>query len=345
MAERLRTCQLAVAFKLDEGFRHLSRPRPAALLGQVSHDLAERAHRGDFRSESDPRAAATQVWSQLIEEAEAVLSAEWDQPVPPAARWPGYQLVRIRAIRRAAELSVDRDPDATPRRDSRRSSQELEQTLRDQDTRLYGRPDRVTRHGDTAVIHDLKSGWSQPAEVSPRQKRQLLFYSHLWRAEHGVLPARAEIETGDGTAIGFDVTEEDVDALVADVLTARKAFNRASGTTEPESLATPTPGNCRFCDFRPVCGPHLSSVTDEWDWSATRAGWVRGVHEGSDGMSLELDLAFPEQVRGSRCRVTRVTSQADMADAFVVIVDAEPTASPAQIRSRWDTVIEPWGEQ
>jgi hypothetical protein len=340
-AENLRSCRLRVAFSQDGRWRHLRRPTPAALLGQASHELTERAYSGALSVHPDPRAAAASQWAELISRAEQKLCAAWGSRTPPATRWPGYQLSRVQAIRRAADIAsrgsgvVEGD---------RRSGNLVERTIRDQDKRLYGRPDRISRTAEGIVVHDLKTGWAQTAEVQPHQRRQLLFYAHLAAVELGSLPSRAVIETGDGSSVGFQVQAEEVDALIRDVIHLRNRFNADGGPVDPAAVASPAAHTCRFCDFRPVCAPYLRSVRDDWQWAATRAGWVRAIDGNSQGdVAVDLEAVWPEEARGTRTRVTRMSSPlAPPVGSFAVVADAEPTGSPAQFRARWDTAVELW---
>jgi RecB family exonuclease len=341
-AENLRACRLRVAFSRDDRWSHLRRPTPATLLGQASHELTERAYHGVLSAQPDPRAVAVSQWADLISHAEQELCTAWGASVPPANRWPGYQLSRVQAIRRATEI-------AARKRGGGRGDGDyvnlVERTLRDEHLQLYGRPDRISRTAEGTVVHDLKTGWAQTPEVQPHQRRQLLFYAHLAAVGLDALPSRAEIETGDGSTVGFQVDAEEVDALVRDVINLRDRFNVDRATVAPAAMASPSADTCRFCDFRPVCVPYLRSVRDDWEWSATRAGWVRTTSESSQGAAVDLAVVWPEEARGVRTRVTRVPSPvAPPVGSFAAIVNAEPTPSPAQLRARWNTSVEVWSD-
>lgn len=337
-AEALLACRLRLAFKLDPSFASLRRPTPAALLGQVSHAVSEAASRGEFGDNPDEaRSAAGARWHELVREAESSLAQAWGREVPPADRWAGYHLSRVRAIRRVGEDSQRRSG-PTP---TGGGTVSLEHELRDENLSLVGRPDRVITTDAGTTIVDLKSGWTQPQEIRPHQRRQLLLYAHLWRAVHGELPVSVAVQTADGTRMTIPVDVNEVDELVGEMVALREAYNLAVVDGNDNALAAPTEDNCRFCDFRPACGPYQQSVRDEWYWALTRAGWVVDVNEGPAGFSFDLDVVRPTSQAGTDVRIARVPRRLlpDVGD-FCVVVDAEPTASAAQLRVRWNTFIQ-----
>lgn len=156
-ATDLLACPYRVAFQLDRRFDALRRPTPAALLGTVAHAVVEAASTGLVPPGATAEEAQAQLASRfdaLVEHAGARLDAAWAPARPPRpADWPGYHLIRVRALRRASELRSGSR--------AQRSGIGVEVDLRDATTALVGRPDRVEQDGATTRVVDLKSGLSQ----------------------------------------------------------------------------------------------------------------------------------------------------------------------------------------
>ena len=101
LGERLLACELSVAFRLDPRYDFLRRPEPSATLGTISHDLAERAARGEFDALSPSQIEETlsTAWETAVAQAELKVSAAHPAaPTPPATRWPGYAQTHDRVI-------------------------------------------------------------------------------------------------------------------------------------------------------------------------------------------------------------------------------------------------------
>jgi hypothetical protein len=160
LVEAITTCALKAAFSQDPAFGWLRRPMPASLLGQAAHRLTEAATTGRFDGLSGQRLrqALEEAWEAEVATAAAKLSQAWTvAPPPPPRDWPGYELTRVRLIRRLTRL-VDRRHDRAGAPTGRGEAMVVvERALEDPSTGLYGRPDRVETLGSRTRVVDLKA--------------------------------------------------------------------------------------------------------------------------------------------------------------------------------------------
>ena len=105
--EDLLTCGLRLAFRRDRRFSDLRRGNPASALGLVAHDLAEIIAPSQVEhipGETAPE-TASRLWDETIVEAVGNLSAQWpEREMPPPHRWPNYQRIRTRSVRRLTAI-------------------------------------------------------------------------------------------------------------------------------------------------------------------------------------------------------------------------------------------------
>ena len=134
----------------------------------------------------------------MVDEAFHELQAQSELGVvPERTRWRGYQIVRVRTLRRLQEEL------ATRRGGGGLAGPVAERRLEDATLRVAGTPDRVEVRADGVEIVDLKTGWRVDDQLAPAHRRQLLLYAYLWHATQGVWPARASVQRLDGERVSI----------------------------------------------------------------------------------------------------------------------------------------------
>lgn len=124
----------------------------------------------------------------------------------------------------------------------------------DANTPIGGRADIVIRRSPTdVIILDGKNSQSKGKYTDPDQLR---WYALCYRLVHGQLPHRlgfvyfrfpADPDAGTSGVDWVTFTEADVDRL------AERAIVCSTGMREERFHPTPSPKNCKFCDFETVC--------------------------------------------------------------------------------------------
>lgn len=341
-ANDLLACSYRVAWSLDPRFRYLRRPTPESELGTVAHKMVDAVGHGLLYRAKDIASAETllnETWTAFEVEAQNRLQEAWSPAVvPTASEWRGYHLTRARVIRRALRLFDSRR--TQPAKPVQRSAKaRVEQPLADTSAGLEGRPDRVEGAAGDRCVVDLKTGLEQ-SEASEDQRRQLLLYAHMVTVDEGAPPTRIAIEDASGRRWEERIAPGAVEGAVAQAVDARTRFNTAALAGTSEQLAEPSPTTCRFCTYRPVCGPFWRTLAVDWQQGSV-AGQVTHFEGAAAGSILRLDAQSPGGDSGE-WTVTAVPSHiVPTVGDSVRIVDAEASGSTNHLRWQWRTLIEP----
>ena len=209
---------------------------------------------------------------------------------------------------------------------------------------LHGRADRIETHGSEVELVDLKTGWTLPDELKPSHRRQLLAYAYLWHAVHGEWPRTASIQRLDGTRLSFDVDPAEAEAVAAEFVHALESFNvHVSSGGVPISLASPSPTNCMYCAYRPICRAFFNTVTHEWAWYRKSClGTVTSVVDGRDLTRVDLDVQASNTSSDEISLINVPSSLVPTVGMLIAVVNAVPTRVESDLRLVWDSVICAW---
>jgi hypothetical protein len=141
----------------------------------------------------------------------------------------------------------------------------------------------------SGAISTLQEGATR--EIKPEYALQLRLYAALYHEATGAWPLRLELVplAGDSQEVPF-TPEECLDLLkgARDLLSAvNEQLARPHAWDEIETaLATPSSSACRFCSFRPACGPYLSAArrnADDREWPPDVVGAFHSVTKLGNG--------------------------------------------------------------
>lgn len=291
---------------------------PGAILGTVAHRLLEKAGRGEFTGWAKDR--IYDEWDRLVAGAEARMSASWldRHHVPLRQTYRNYAVRRIQACERAGALAAslgELGPRAGPSWPARR---ECEAWIETSDGLVGGFVDLIDRTAGAVLLRDYKSGSLEepvdpPAVVTVKEsyRVQMMLYAAIIREREGRWPARAELESLDGSAVAVIALEPlECLALLARAKRLLAATNASVDAVLQDParnlrpLASPGAEQCRYCEFRPACEAY-------WETREANAGeWpddIRGVVKrktllGIGTVMLEIGTpngaAPPVRVRG-----------------------------------------------
>lgn len=336
---RVMRCGLAQGFTQDPTRRTLARPSTYSVLGSAVHRLCERALRGRLldASAQDLDATVSAQWASLVDEAYSELSKAWKPAdVPPPASWPNFQLVSIRARRRAASLAAATHSDAPAPAAVGGGARSVEQELTDPTTGLRGTPDWVQESDGVIRVLDFKTGLNQ-ADASEDQRRQLLLYAHLLRVKTGRLPDACVLVDGAGREHLVDVDVAAVDEALASAVAAVDDYNLHVSHGDLQQLARPSQEACRWCPFRPVCLPYFESRQPDW---VGAKGDVHGrvVEVADDGHAVTMLARYPAGLAGLDVRVKGLHEDAGANTGQACsVVDADLLGGPTAQSLRWDS--------
>jgi hypothetical protein len=224
-----------------------------------------------------------------------------DQRFASPERWPGYYLVRQRAITSAVRSGLSTRTGA-PLAKQPPSASGTEKLLTARDGLLAGRPDQFDRQSVTEYKSALPdAGWREAASLIEGYWRQLRLYAVLVGETAG-WPATARIVSASGQVLEQAVdrreSEREADAAVAGLQALNEALQNGCGVSE---LASPGEVACAQCQYQAIC-PAFWSWCAASSWPQLRepaaCGTVESIDHGVDGdlyaITLELDGAHGE---------------------------------------------------
>ena len=280
---------------------------PLAELGSVIHRLLEVAGRGQLDGGQNGSVNAT--WGGLISQAEKrmALSALRQHQVPLSRSIPDFEVRKLRACRRAAEIAHD-----AFRADDSRSKQSPQPTgfelwVESDDGQVGGYIDRVTMTKKGVVLSDYKSGSvlesgidGDPGELKRAYKVQLKLYAALYRLKYGAWPIRLEVVPLQGNPIEVVFDPEDAEHLLAEAIAFLHSANERivqvkNGSAVSTVLASPRAMHCRFCLFRPAC----------------RAYWIAKRQESEGRWPVDVLGIIKEMTRLRNGKVCMRVTEAD----------------------------------
>jgi len=281
-------------------------PSPLAELGSVIHRLLEAAGRGQLHSEMNEKVDAT--WDELILGAERNMARSTlrQHQVPMSRSISDFQVRKLRACRRAAEIANDafRTCDGRPRQSPHPTG--FEHWVESEDGQVGGYIDRVTVTKEGVVLCDYKSGsvldsgiGEGSGELKRAYKVQMELYAALYQLNYGVWPIRLEIVPLQGDPVDVRFNPKNAKLLLAEAstflnLTNKRISEVENGSAELIGLASPQSMYCRVCLFRPACRAYWIAKRQESQekWPIDVQGFLREttrLRNGKVYMKIEED--------------------------------------------------------
>jgi len=273
----LKQCALREAWR-SSGAPALLPKSPGAWLGQAIHSLLEKAGKREVHDLTSVQVA----WNSLVADAERAMESSLlgQHLVPLERNAPHFEVRKRQAFKLALAMIATRPAPAS----GGRGASEL--WLQTEDGQVGGKVDRVLISADGVIIVDFKTGAiidPISGQVKPEYRVQLMLYASLYKTMKGVAPKELQLIGLDGVAHSVAFSMVECDALLKDARDSLMAVNGNITSSKLANeriadLATPTGSTCLYCEFRPVCGPYLTSMqTPVWQASEPRPIDVRGT--------------------------------------------------------------------
>jgi hypothetical protein len=241
---------------------------------------------------------AAALWDTAISEVRTIASHHrLDSRFANPERWPGYYLVRQRAIASAVTKSGRRSD--SQRRVSPEGPTLLggsERLLTARSGRLAGRPDQFDRNSVTEYKSALPDpDWAEAASIIDGYWRQLRLYSVLI-GETGKWPAVARIVVASGQVLEEPVNRTACEAEADAAISGLDAMNQAlSAGGDSAALASPSQVACGQCPYLAIC-PAFWSWCEAGSWPELRepaaCGRLVSVDPGMNGDLYAVNLSL-----------------------------------------------------
>ena len=274
--EILRACRLRAAFQYDPAFSDVRVLSTSAALGTIAHRLLEVCARGEFDavSRGSLSQAISQTWDDLAATEADNFRGLVIGRVPPPPKWPGYALKKAGAVRAATRIAESRQGAVSGStrvvRDGSGHNQS-EEWFEGHGGRLVGRVDLIRRTQAGTEVVDYKSGIVYDVDLSSdgareiraSYVRQILLYVAMVHEHEGTWPVKATIESLIDGSVDVEIHPEEVERAVSEAMVLLDSYNLASSLGEV--VGSPTPANCRWCPYKPVCRDFLEVSDHTWD--------------------------------------------------------------------------------
>ena len=287
----MRLCSLRAALSINPDADSWVLHSPRAWLGTAFHRLMAGAPADSGEAEG--------LWDGVIAEILADASRHrLDARFANPERWPGYYLIRQRAIASAVEKGGRRSgvrPRSSPGGSPQAGGSERLLTARS--GRLAGRPDQF----NSTAVTEYKSSLPDPVRVEAASIvdgywRQLRLYSVLI-GEMGKWPATARIVAASGQVLEEPVNRLACEAEADAAISGLDAMNHALSTgCDSTALASPGQVACGQCPYLAICPAF-------WSWCEANP-WPELLEPAARGTLLSVDLVRGEREpdRPLRCR-------------------------------------------
>ena len=201
---------------------------------------------------------AEMAWrSSVADAAGAATKHPLDFRFGSAERWPGYFLVRQRALASAGQIRAKSKAQAGKgtKRNAAMAARGTERRIETRDGRLAGRPDFF--NGNTIVEYKSSlpdHSWPRAREVLDGYQRQLRLYAAILADVENRWPGNARLVAASGQVMEIRIDPEECKAEAEAALEALSDVNRELlEGTPPETLARPSSVSCGRCPFQAVC--------------------------------------------------------------------------------------------
>jgi hypothetical protein len=295
----MRLCALRGAFAASQAADSFVLHDPRAWLGTAFHKVMEVASRPGATE-----AGLEQAWTTAVTEAGAVAASHsLDARYAAPDRWPGYFLVRQRALASGQRIVAGKasgNRKAGSVHGSPASGVSTERLLLARDGRLAGRLDRF----DGRVLTEYKSlipdvTWRGAAAILEGYRRQLRLYAAIIAETLGRWPEEGRIVAASGQVMEVSLDPRACEAEANNAIVALDSLNQQLAAGTPASaLAQPGEQACGACRFRALCPTF-------WRWLArasssglpeiSAAGVLDRIELGLDGDLYTAYLSVHQQ--------------------------------------------------
>jgi hypothetical protein len=273
-------------------------PSPAAKLGDIVHELMERATSWGSRKEAES------LWDTAMVEVEEKLSKNWTTsglvPLNQTAR--KFELKRLLTLKSIGMVpeSGNASTGTVPE-----GGQVLkEEEFKSVDGLLKGRVDRVEKRPKGWVLTDFKSGDvrehanDQGGRIKEEYRLQILLYACLLKEARNIMLEKAVLKTIDGREHPVDFDQADVEETGNDARDLLSRMNTHANDATPEDLSSPMPATydegifgCSGCLFRPACRGYKAKTKEQAPgkhWPKDAWGGIISINRSAGRVELEI---------------------------------------------------------
>lgn len=300
LAESILLCPLQGGLSRERRLSCFVLGNPKGWLGNAYHEVLGR-FTAALPSEGDLNVSIDALWKSAVERQHGRMKQHpLDRRFGEPVTWPGYNLAYASLHARIREMHEGRIVrHARPELRGPETGALYEKELRAFGGRLLGRPDVV--HG--GEIRDYKTGnvfesrdGSDVQVVKDSCKRQLQIYGYLVKENLGMWPSRGVLLPMSGGRIEVELDPESCTRVATEAVSLLDIYNEGISAKDPEQMASPSLGSCKWCQFKILCPVFWEAANPEWsgllDGSAVECIVLeepRRIH-GGEAYSISMEI-------------------------------------------------------
>jgi CRISPR/Cas system-associated exonuclease Cas4 (RecB family) len=284
----MQSCALQEVFSKNE-IPQLLPFSPDARLGSVVHKLIELAIKRRIQNSE----SFFEIWDQEIDkkEQEMVLNPLETHLVPLSKHTRNYEVKRQQCFNISKEFFT-----AIPvsnRRFSRVSSDNSEVWVESKDKVMAGSIDEVRFISNEIHLIDYKTGIvidenETANSIKMPYQVQMKLYAALYNETFDIFPTRLFIKTLDAQEYEIPFNYDECLTLFAQAKNETSNINKIIIEGDWETLASPSPLVCWYCQFRPICKSYWQVRDNSGDWNLDVSGVVLEVKSLKNGIRVVL---------------------------------------------------------
>lgn len=280
----LKSCKLKVILQANR-YGSLMPTSPSARLGEIAHRLLQIAVT-DGLDESTLQASWDTTCKEVEQEmAENPLEKHLVPLESSASNFEVKKSMLLTMLNKMNKKSIAPKEEVT--------TSEAESWYETKDGKVGGIMDLVMYTDSGAEIIDYKTGAildTDPDNANlPKleYQQQLKLYAALFHEVKNEWPHLLILKGLDQKQYEIRFTKEECLDLLASAKNDLDDINRRiSENTKPEEFASPSPGACKYCIFRPSCSAYWKQRKDGKDWPNDVIGEIKENKKLEDGLHL-----------------------------------------------------------
>lgn len=323
----MRLCRLRGVLAATPAAQEWVLHNPRMWLGRAFHQVMLAA--------AQPGASACEAemaWrSAVADAAQAAAEHPLDFRFRCPERWPGYFLVRQRALASATNVKTRARTGYGDKGKFIDGVRGRERRIETRDGRLAGRPDFYDGH----TIVEYKStlpdkSWPGATNVMDEYHRQLHLYAAILADVENRWPVAARIVEASGQVSEFRLVPEKCKAEAEAALQSLEDVNRElRRVTAPAMLASPDSESCSSCPFQALCPAF-------WMWLKARSPEV--VPAAAAMNLIGIDMGQDSDLYMAHVEVASSSLPIDQDQAIVLRRSAHGDLTGSPKGTRWRVV-------
>lgn len=227
------------------------------MMGTAIHKLLEESGKGEIGDSAD----LDRCFDQILQDIEKRTAKVSSHLFPLKRTIADYEVRRIRAFDKAKEIIEARKQPTV----GAVTTSDFEVWLCSLDGQVGGYVDELKNCEDGTSVRDFKTGaiveqTEEGQTIKEAYAVQLKLYAALFAETSGNFPVRLELVPLQGQPVEVPFSPEECRQLLDTARNLLQTINLRVESEDYLGLSSPSPANCGFCAYRPICPVYLQTI-------------------------------------------------------------------------------------